>query len=413
LSTKRYGTTEYRSPARSLVKSGVAPVLLLAVLAACGGGGGGTTFSAHSPTPTPSSISHKQQLKTPSNPPSAVQELASYALPAPETHAYLPGIVWGPDSNVWVSEVDGNDIARITPLGVITTYPLPTASAEPVDMAIGPDQQIWFSETTSDVIAKIDPSNGVITEYPLSKTQFPVIQGEGPRGIIAGPDGNMWFAAPDSSLIGQMTTSGTLLNVYQVPTPASGNTRMAVGPDGNIWFTETHGNNIGRLIPSTGAITEYPVPTPSSYPYGIAPGGDGNVWFTEKDASQVASITPAGFITEYTTPSKIADPAYMAETPDGELWFAEQLANGLCRVDPLQLWFLEYHANNVRLQGIAVAGPSTLWLTDTFFNIKRPAVDEFGPGGARSMRSGDGGPRMPFTPIHKGALVPIGRHEFP
>jgi virginiamycin B lyase len=184
------------------------------------------------PTPKPHGV---RQLKTPTNPPVAVKQLESYLLPSPEIiDNYLPGIAWGPDSNVWVSELDADKIACVVPSGVITEYPIPTASANPADTTVGPDGKVWFSEMLADAIANIDPATGTITEYPLSQTQFPVIHGEDPRGIITGPDGNMWFAAPDSSKIGRMSTSGALLGVYQVPTPASGNTRMAVGPDGNI-----------------------------------------------------------------------------------------------------------------------------------------------------------------------------------
>jgi streptogramin lyase len=355
-----------------------AMTLLVAVSLAGCGGGGTTTPAPSMPTPTPMQRGVRQ-LKTPTNPPMAVRQLESYLLPSPpNVNYYMPGIAWGPDSNVWVSEIDANKIARVTPSGVITEYPVPTASALPVEMTVGPDGKIWFSEAAADVIANIDPATGAITEYPLSQTQFPVVNGEGPRGIISGPDGNVWFAVPDSSLIGRMSTSGAILGVYQVPTPHAGDTRMAVGPDGNIWFTETYANQVGRLNVASGAIDEWPTPTQNSYPYGITGAIDGNVWFTERDASLVARITMSGVITEFTTPTKIAHPLSMTTSPDGSLWFAEALANGLCRVDPVALTFVEYPSTGqVILQGItAGSGASTLWLTD----VRNVAVVEFGPG---------------------------------
>jgi hypothetical protein len=69
---------------------------------------------------------------------------------------------------------------------------------------------------------------------------------------------------------------------------------------------------------------------------------------------------------------------YTTTTPDGSVWFAEEFANGLCRVNPRDLTFVEYPATgHVNLLGIAAgSGASTVWLTDVYNN----AVVEFGLG---------------------------------
>lgn len=37
-------------------------------------------------------------------------------------------------------------IGRITPVGAITEYPLPTYSSSPLAIAAGPDGNLWFTE---------------------------------------------------------------------------------------------------------------------------------------------------------------------------------------------------------------------------------------------------------------------------
>jgi streptogramin lyase len=360
-------------------------LLVPAVLAGCGGGGSTSTAPA-TPTPTPTPHSHRvEQLKTPKIPPVPVTELASYPLLSlGQGFNFLPGIVWGPDSNVWVSEWAANNIARVTPTGTVTEFPLPTPTAVPADMTIGPDGNVWFSETSADAIANINPTTDVITEYPLDLNVFPVVHGEGPRGIVTGPDGNLWFQSPDSGLIADMSPSGVVLNVYNVPTPGAANTRLTVGPDSNIWFTESGGNKVGKLDIVTGGITEFDVPTPNSYPYGIVTAADGNLWFTEGDANQVARITTSGDITEFQTPTAISGPRYITTTTDGSIWFPEQLNTDICRVDPIKLTFLEYRTDMngfALLEGITAGqGSMTTWSTDEQNN----AVVEFGPGSAKT-----------------------------
>jgi virginiamycin B lyase len=55
---------------------------------------------------------------------------------------------------------------------------------------------------------------------------------------------------------------------------------------------EQDANKIARLSPSTGVVTEYDVPTPNSQATGMAVGPDGNIWFTEEHGSKIGCLTP-------------------------------------------------------------------------------------------------------------------------
>jgi virginiamycin B lyase len=77
--------------------------------------------------------------------------IAEFAVP---TSASAPtGIAAGPDGNLWFTEKNANQLARITTAGVITEYPLPTPSSGPDKVTAGADGNIWFTEHTAGRLA--------------------------------------------------------------------------------------------------------------------------------------------------------------------------------------------------------------------------------------------------------------------
>jgi streptogramin lyase len=154
----------------------------------------------------------------------------------------LPGgpqaIVAGPDGNLWCTELS-NKIARITPAGTTTEFPIPTLYSNPVGIAVGPDGNLWFTESAGK-IGRITPT-GTVTGFPLPDSY-------GPLGIIAGPDGNLWFTENAVDAIGQITPAGVFRRLsYVPPVGYSEPYAITVGPDGNLWFTESGANTIGRI----------------------------------------------------------------------------------------------------------------------------------------------------------------------
>ena len=134
-------------------------------------------------------------------------------------------------------------IGRITPVGVITEFPIPTADSKPVGIASGPDSNLWFTESAlaSNKIGRIT-TTGSITEFPIPTA------GSGPWAITSGLDGNLWFMENVGNKIGRITTAGVVTE-FPIPTAGSQPLGIASGSDGNLWFTETAvaGNKIGRL----------------------------------------------------------------------------------------------------------------------------------------------------------------------
>ncbi|MHB8471217.1 MAG: Vgb family protein, partial [Gaiellaceae bacterium] len=147
----------------------------------------------------------------------------------------LKQIAAGPDGNIWFTMCSfPSGIGKLTPAGAFTEYTAGLTSC-PDGITAGPDGNMWFTETYG-AIGKITPG-GQVTEYDGPYHAGLLAAGSNPIGIVAGPDGNLWFTEWGNNRIGKISTSGVLLNQYQLAS-GTGPTQIVAGPDGNLWFTE-------------------------------------------------------------------------------------------------------------------------------------------------------------------------------
>jgi virginiamycin B lyase len=202
--------------------------------------------------------------------PGSSDGMTEWTLPLPSAP---DGIALGPDGALWFTESAGGKIGRITTVGLITHYPIPSGGGHPTDITLGPDNRLWFTEEAGRIgainpaLAAADTSNGIIEfERP----------GTVPSGIAAS-GASLWFTDSQTNRIEQINLSGGKLGEF--PT-GSGPSGITFGPDGAIWFTEMASNGIGRLT-TCGGYTSFPIPTPNSDPSDIVAGPDGALWFTE------------------------------------------------------------------------------------------------------------------------------------
>ncbi|HKA36725.1 MAG TPA: hypothetical protein VKH43_07880 [Thermoanaerobaculia bacterium] len=259
------------------------------------------------------------------------------------------GITGGPDGNVWFTENAGGKIARITPAGVITEFPVLSQNPGLQFITTGPDGNLWFTEGAAGKIGRITPA-GFVTEFPIPT------QGGGPSGIVTGPDGNLWFMEQGGK-VGKITTSG-FVTEYDAAPPGSRPIRITAGPDGNLWFAELVGNKIGRITTS-GAVTEFPLPTANSFPLGITAGPDGNIWFTER-VRGLGYITTSGAITDVAAPT-VSEA--ITTGPDGRLWFPnsfEQIGR-FYPGGPITSYVASISGS---IEDIAAGPDGNLWFTD-------------------------------------------------
>src|SRR5438105_12422164 len=201
--------------------------------------------------------------------PSAITEFSSSKDPEE--------MIKGPDGNLWFTEGVANKIARLTPAGVLTEYPVPTAGSYPVGIITGPDGAIWFAEEYGNNLGRLDMATLKITEYPTAWTRpdnFGRPYTPSPYKLAIGPDSNLWLTARNSNQLASFNLSTKTFTAFDLPGPVSlsggGNPAGVVaGPDHNPWVAEAGTNEVLKVVPATGAITAFPLPTPAPAPEGL------------------------------------------------------------------------------------------------------------------------------------------------
>ncbi len=260
------------------------------------------------------------------------------------------GITSGPDGNLWLTagtsdpalarrilkiSTSGDLIANYDLTSSLQSYPNYHDGLTAFGITSGPDGNLWVNiggvnSTEGGYIARITPS-GNISTYPISNGGF---------GITSGPDGNLWYTMGSSvnsiNKIGKITPSGQVTE-YPLPGTGDGTFGITSGPDGNLWYTRSPASSapaVGKITPS-GQVTEYPV-TPNSFIYyGLAAGPDGRIWFSESSINKLAAIDMQGNISEYEISA--GAPLSLAVGPDGNLWFALLTADSggkIARITP-------------------------------------------------------------------------------
>jgi Big-like domain-containing protein len=132
----------------------------------------------------------------------------------PQGFGHIEGMTAGPDGNIWVvaSAYPGfninGEIARVTPDGQITEFPLPSRAEELLgEITAGPDGNLYFVDGSN--LGQVTP-DGNITEIAVPPTSGFAPQLNG--GITAGPSNDIWFTS--SNGIGQFVLDG----ITAVPT---------------------------------------------------------------------------------------------------------------------------------------------------------------------------------------------------
>lgn len=172
--------------------------------------------------------------------------LHSYASNTNPSNLQLEQITAGPDGNMWFDTFSGDNVVRmITGTGATTTYVYsPTIQNTMRGMAKGPDGNVWACAADSNLIARISPT-GVLTTFAIPSANAQ------PYGITAGSDGNLYFTEPGvnqtTNKIGRITPAGTITE-FAIPTALAGPTFIAAGAAGTVWFTESRSNKIGELF---------------------------------------------------------------------------------------------------------------------------------------------------------------------
>jgi streptogramin lyase len=147
--------------------------------------------------------------------------------------------------------VDGNGILWSASRGPLLRYD-PAAGVgtcigvrDSYGLGVDTNGFIWVSMWDPNEIAKLSPI-GVV------EPGFPKITGEvdDDRGIVITPvDNHVWLAKTAADIVQRLDNDGNLLKVIAV---GSGPTGVAVDADGKVWVTNMGSDNVMRIDPSGG-----------------------------------------------------------------------------------------------------------------------------------------------------------------
>jgi virginiamycin B lyase len=224
--------------------------------------------------------------------------------------------VQSPDT-VWVTLPAQNAIARLqrTPQGAgnVQLYPVPTANAEPYDIAFAAGA-VWFTERLGNRIGRLDPATGAIIEYIVPTA------GSQPTGIAVWPGTpvRVWFAERNGNALGQLAwTNATTFAFTEYPMPWANSQpeAVAVGEESTVWFTAPGSGRVGLFRPATwpNSNAYYGVGAGvGSKPWGltVTQGESGFPWLTELQTDRVGVYMPQTFsdIRWFRPPSPNSDP---------------------------------------------------------------------------------------------------------
>ena len=232
-------------------------------------------------------------------------------LPKGEENVEPLGLAVDGEGYAWFTDSPARAVARMSPAGALTTFPLSTPIARLGRLAIAPDGAVWFADALTPSVTRL--ARGVFTFHPPSSF------GAGPFGVAVSGDGTVWATLPNANKLLRISPAGQLTE-FDVPTRGSGLGDLAVDASGAVWFVELRTNKIGRF--AGGHFTEFAVPTPSAGLTALAVAPDGSVWFTELRAHALGRLRD-GRITEFPLPRATARPFGIAADAANNVWYTD------------------------------------------------------------------------------------------
>ena len=271
--------------------------------------------------------------------------------PLPSLAGNIPDLTVGPDGNLWFT-VNGtvvengaaqirdtsctaNYIARMTPAGLVTRFPLPLAESGggtlmPDLIVTGSDGNLWFS-TLNHAMGRITTS-GVVTQFAVQNAES--------FALAAGSDGNVWFVDSATRGLGRIAGSGVVtaypLGGLGLGFPAA----IAAASNGGLWLTEdtlVDGSTSARFerIGDDGGLSGVDTGF-AGHPTSITTDSAGNLWFSAPDRPSVGRIDPAGAFTEVPIPCAVAFTSpypFVAPRKAGGVWFMRPETDAIGFVD--------------------------------------------------------------------------------
>jgi copper transport protein len=255
-----------------------------------------------------------------------------YKTPQPSLPLYpiydaLTRTIWVGDSmpesgRIWEFDIESEKY---------TAHPINNVSLITIT-AFGNEGKIWYLDPTKSIVGNYNPQTNSGEQYTIP------IEGV-PSGMAIDQrrQEDVWLAVGgQSNSIVRLSPSSGNFTAFEIPTPDSLPTSVAIDSQGYVWFTESIGK-VGRLDPVSGNITEYQPSNGSlEEPTAILPDPEGsNVYVSEHEGKAISVLDPvSGLFYRYQAVSPDGLPFGMALDTYGNVWFAQHVIDEIGVLDP-------------------------------------------------------------------------------
>jgi outer membrane protein assembly factor BamB len=202
----------------------------------------------------------------------------------PDDLGAVPGITFGPDGNLYVSnfasfggpDLNTGDVIINFDISdniqvfdgdtgdLINTFEFPNPGpAVPIGLDFGEDGYLYATSRLNDAVYRYNVETGEVleTEGFLNSSDGGL---DGPADILFGPDGNTYISSLDSNQILRYDAAGNFIDVYAEFDPATelqGPSGLQLSPDGEeLVVTGFQSHNAARLDFATGEVIDVFIP---------------------------------------------------------------------------------------------------------------------------------------------------------
>jgi len=173
------------------------------------------------------------------------------------------------NGNAWLANAGSNDVAKVTPAGVVTTYAVATTK-EPRNLAFAANGDLWIATWGGGAgpadIYKMSAA-GTVTGGPYT------VGGTATDIAVDQTSGNVWVSNRGDNKLYQLGPAGNVIGSYTV---GSLPYHLRIDASGNAWCANWGGNSISKVTPA-GVVTTTAVGGAFN-PQGTALDGLGNLW---------------------------------------------------------------------------------------------------------------------------------------
>jgi virginiamycin B lyase len=285
----------------------------------------------------------------------------------PTANSYPAQIAIAQDGAVWITERDGNIVARFDPLTQSwQEYAIPMPGGQPWGIALDGDGNVWVAESSARTQISIqNAADGMARSLEFNDVSPAAVLTSSYNVFLPFIARHPWWAASDT--IAMLDVAGGTFEFAHYDLPEGSEPwDLDVDNAGNVWFSAKGRDEIGKLVPGSGTPTWYSGLAPGAQPAGIDHYGS-YVYFTEPGADRIGRLN--------TTTGQVADgsrgtgsqPQDVAVTPSGGPWFSETGANRIFLLDPSTLGMgclVPVQTLDSEPYGIATDGNSLIWFTE-------------------------------------------------